>query len=437
MRRRSALLGCAALVALAAAFTQMQLPTLAQSRARMVIVPMDEVMRAVKRANLRAGPGTSFDKVGLLEIGDEVRATGRIGDWLRVQRSSGRTAFVYGPLLSTRPAAELGASIFEEQAPATPRRDQSAQENRQVIAYDHGRYEGEVRNGKRHGQGIMTGHNGHRYEGEWRNDRRHGRGIYTWPSGMRYEGEWRSGKHHGQGTKVWPGGDRYDGEWRIGRRHGRGTYTWPDGTRYEGEWNNGKRHGRGTYVSADGTTGEGEWRNDRMVRRPEPPPDRRRRPAVARRKPAPGVVGALWGAIVHGVVDEHMYYLYELGLDPPSNSQCRNFAGMAWNFATKAEAVKAAWEKCREQWDKSGLRVPVDIQYEMGCGATVEDIYTNATFGGNQPETCGAYAEGRFDRCGAVGIAVAPTKRKAEQLALDRCGFDSCRIAMSQCVASP
>jgi hypothetical protein len=41
-----------------------------------------------------------------------------------------------------------------------------------------------------------------RYEGEMRDDKKHGRGIYTWPSGSRYEGDWCEDKHHGHGMKT-------------------------------------------------------------------------------------------------------------------------------------------------------------------------------------------------------------------------------------------
>ena len=38
------------------------------------------VMRAAKRSNVRAGPGTSYAKVDLLEVGQAVRVIERIGD---------------------------------------------------------------------------------------------------------------------------------------------------------------------------------------------------------------------------------------------------------------------------------------------------------------------------------------------------------------------
>ena len=291
----------------------------------------------------------------------------------------------------------------------------------------------------------MTGPDGHRYEGEWRNDRRHGRGTCTWPNGTRYEGKWRSGRHHGQGSKEWPDGDRYKGGWRVGKRHGRGTYTWSDGRRYEGEWNNGKRHGRGTYVSADGTIGEGKWRNDRMVRRFEPPRARRQRPVDSRQKPAPGVAGELWGALVWDYVDEQTYWnetdrhtVY---------GRCTKVAGMAWNYPTMEEAVRAAVEQCRQQWRETGFDVPLiyarsgDGYERHACGNIQRPFDRNRwrlnVFGSHFTAKCAAYAQGTFPgsaRCPLHGLGLGETKSDAEREAIDHCAYDSCRITMSQCV---
>ena len=96
-----------------------QAPTGAESRPRLAanhlsgvdLVPVSRLMRAVKRANLRSGPGTHFDKAGLLEVGEQVRVTGEVGDWLRIEVSNGRTAFVYAPLLAAAtPSAEPTAA---------------------------------------------------------------------------------------------------------------------------------------------------------------------------------------------------------------------------------------------------------------------------------------------------------------------------------------
>ena len=67
------------------------------------------VMWAIKRSNVRAGPGTSYAKVGLLEIGDGVQVVEGIGDWFRLAPQPGRPErFIYAPLLSgTAPTAGI------------------------------------------------------------------------------------------------------------------------------------------------------------------------------------------------------------------------------------------------------------------------------------------------------------------------------------------
>ncbi len=75
------------------------------------IVESDQGMKAAERANLRSGPGTDYDKVGLLEVGEEVRVTGEAGEWLRVEAPNGGEAFVHGSLLAE-------ASAFAETTPA-------------------------------------------------------------------------------------------------------------------------------------------------------------------------------------------------------------------------------------------------------------------------------------------------------------------------------
>ena len=66
------------------------------------------MMRAVNRSNVRAGPGTNYAKVNILEIGERVRVIERTGNWCRLEPSAGRPhRFVYGPLLSTTGHAEV------------------------------------------------------------------------------------------------------------------------------------------------------------------------------------------------------------------------------------------------------------------------------------------------------------------------------------------
>ena len=44
-----------------------------------------------------------------------------------------------------------------------------------------------------------------------------------------YEGEFKDGKKHGQGVYTYPSGDKYVGEWKNGEMHGEGTYTHANG----------------------------------------------------------------------------------------------------------------------------------------------------------------------------------------------------------------
>lgn len=107
-------------------------------------------------------------------------------------------------------------------------------------------YRGGCRNGLANGRGVATGIA--TYEGEFRDGMKHGAGVKTWAWGDRYEGEFDSDRKNGQGVYTWGegtqwAGERYEGEFQNDRRHGFGVYTWPNGDRYEGGWTTDQRHG--------------------------------------------------------------------------------------------------------------------------------------------------------------------------------------------------
>ena len=79
----------------------------------------DRVMQAVKRSNLRSGPGTTYGKVGLLDIGDEVLVTGVVGGWLRIAAPDGGEAFIYGPLLAEVTPDDQGTAAVERETEPT------------------------------------------------------------------------------------------------------------------------------------------------------------------------------------------------------------------------------------------------------------------------------------------------------------------------------
>ena len=90
---------------------------------------------------------------------------------------------------------------------------------------------------------------GHTYEGEWKDGKRHGQGKFTYASGDTYEGEWKDGKSHGQGKLTYPGGNTYEGEFKDGKYHGQGKYANRHGRIYEGEWKDGKRRSSFVYAA--------------------------------------------------------------------------------------------------------------------------------------------------------------------------------------------
>jgi len=59
-------------------------------------------------------------------------------------------------------------------------------------------------------------------------------------SGNKYVGELRNGKKHGQGTYTYADGDKYVGEFRNDKYNGQGTVTYADGRIKEGIWKDGK-----------------------------------------------------------------------------------------------------------------------------------------------------------------------------------------------------
>ncbi|PHV11159.1 hypothetical protein [Chitinimonas sp. BJB300] len=87
-------------------------------------------------------------------------------------------------------------------------------------------YEGEFRNGKKHGIGKKQWPiTGDIYIGEFHNDYRHGQGNYTWGerssyAGQQYTGNFIQDSFEGIGTYNWPNGDKFTGIWKQNIRYG-------------------------------------------------------------------------------------------------------------------------------------------------------------------------------------------------------------------------
>jgi hypothetical protein len=91
-------------------------------------------------------------------------------------------------------------------------------------------------------QGFMT----ERYQGEMRNGLKHGPGSEHKNRDI-YGGDFWLGKRTGFGSEL-IGGVRYEGKFQDGERSGRGTMTWLNRDVYVGSWRNGLPHGYGEVI---------------------------------------------------------------------------------------------------------------------------------------------------------------------------------------------
>jgi hypothetical protein len=132
-------------------------------------------------------------------------------------------------------------------------------------------YEGNLKDSAQDGHGIYYYNNGDKYEGIFKNKNKHGYGIYYYTNGNRYEGNWQDNEEEGHGVFYWPDGSTYDGDFEAGQRDGFGILTVISPTtkevtgRYEGKWKDGKKHGEGlaTNYFSNGSVEicRGTWKN--------------------------------------------------------------------------------------------------------------------------------------------------------------------------------
>ncbi|CAM6055223.1 unnamed protein product [Sphagnum tenellum] len=133
-------------------------------------------------------------------------------------------------------------------------------------------YEGEFRDGQRHGKGKYVHQNGDIfYEGEYQNDVINGKGRMTMFNGDVYEGDFLDGKRHGSGKyKVTDAKECYTGEFDNDMKHGQGKYECSNGDYYEGRvaercamWS-WKVLAQGKYEAKElGETYQGTWNENK------------------------------------------------------------------------------------------------------------------------------------------------------------------------------
>ena len=92
------------------------------------------------------------------------------------------------------------------------------------------------------------------YNGELKDGKMHGKGVLQFANGIVYEGPFVDGKREGLGRMLYPsGGDNKPtiliAEWKNDRMLNKGKLMFPDGEVFEGAMLDGKMHGKGTKKS--------------------------------------------------------------------------------------------------------------------------------------------------------------------------------------------
>lgn len=118
--------------------------------------------------------------------------------------------------------------------------------------------------GRLHGKGSIHYQNGAHYEGELRADLPEGQGRLTHANGGFYEGAFVGGHSQGKGKLKYGTGDTYEGDFLAGEPHGTGVFRNVSGDVYDGQFVSGKRHGTGRLTFSIGDVWEGEWKQGKL-----------------------------------------------------------------------------------------------------------------------------------------------------------------------------
>ena len=185
-----------------------------------------------------------------------------IGEWINDSiNGSGDLIYITDPFSNTRKNLQLNNGIqlkwngFKVSGTIGP-----------IKFTNDNQYEGEVKNGKLEGKGILkykiegTAQLAYK-NGKWEN------GMFTGkttlpinPNGY-YKGELVKDQKHGLGEMKYADGSVYTGNWKNDERTGNGKYIWPNGNIYEGEWADDAINGKGVMKLNDGEIWKCNWKN--------------------------------------------------------------------------------------------------------------------------------------------------------------------------------
>ena len=120
-----------------------------------------------------------------------------------------------------------------------------------IIIYKDGcKYEGQFKNNKIEGIGKMSWIDGTYYSGEFKNNIFNGKGVLKGNNNHIYNGYFQNGIYNGEGEFKWINEDTieiYKGNYLCGKRNGNGEFHFKNGHIYRGRWEGGSPHGKGIY----------------------------------------------------------------------------------------------------------------------------------------------------------------------------------------------
>ncbi len=126
-----------------------------------------------------------------------------------------------------------------------------------------GIYQGDWKNGKRHGMGTMK-YPDHEYTGNWVDDVRVGQdSILIYTDGT-YRGDFKNNKFWGNGRIDYKDGTKFRGKFEDGQRNGSGHLRYEGGIKCSGEWKKGIRDGIFEYAFPNHSKFSGPIKNDRL-----------------------------------------------------------------------------------------------------------------------------------------------------------------------------
>lgn len=83
--------------------------------------------------------------------------------------------------------------------------------------------------------------------------------VKKWPDGQVYEGEFKEGLKHGKGSCIFSNKQKYNGYFVMGKYEGKGEFIWEDGMKYVGDFKDNKINGEGEWIWPNGDVYKGNF----------------------------------------------------------------------------------------------------------------------------------------------------------------------------------